>query len=98
MAFVRSSKYRHVYGTAFKRDNCYDGIRITKAPHDSNMCSVNGKFLAVVLEAQGGGAFLVAPLSAVSVHDRTYRCQLNSGVFWGLTSIMTMCIWPDRGS
>lgn len=31
------------------------------------MCSVNGKFVAVVLEAQGGGAFLVAPLDAVSM-------------------------------
>lgn len=66
MAFVRSSKFRHVFGTAWKREKCYDNIRITKSPHDSNMCSVNGKFLAVVLESQGGGAFLVAPLSKVS--------------------------------
>ena len=29
------------------------------------MCSVNGKFVAVVLESQGGGAFLVAPLTKV---------------------------------
>ena len=65
---VRSSKFRHVFGTDFKRDKCYDGIRITKAPHESNMCSVNGKFFAVVLEAQGGGAFMVAPLTAVSIH------------------------------
>lgn len=63
--FVRSSKYRHVFGTPFKREKCYDNIRITKSPHDSNMCSVNGKFVAVVLESQGGGAFLVAPLSKV---------------------------------
>ena len=65
--FVRSSKYRHVFGTAFKRDKCYDNIRISKAPHDTNMCSVNGKFIAVVLEAQGGGAFMVSPLDNVSL-------------------------------
>ena len=37
------------------------------------MCSVNGKFLAVVLEAQGGGAFLVAPLTAVSANSSVYH-------------------------
>lgn len=72
MAFVRSSKFRHVFGTAFKRDKCYDNIRITKSPHDTNMCSVNGKFVAVVLEAQGGGAFLVAPLDQVGRFDINY--------------------------
>ena len=73
MAFVRSSKFRHVFGTAFKRDKCYDNIRITKSPHDTNMCSVNGKFVAVVLEAQGGGAFFVAPLDAVSMTYNALR-------------------------
>ena len=63
--FVRYSKFRHVFGTPYKREKCYDNIKITKSPHDSNMCAVNGKFLAVVLEAQGGGAFLVVPLSKV---------------------------------
>ena len=29
------------------------------------MCDVNNKFLAVVLESQGGGAFLVTPLDKV---------------------------------
>lgn len=63
--FVRSSKYRHIAGTAEKRDKCYDGIRITKSPHESNMCDVNSKFVAVVMEGQGGGPFFVAPLSRV---------------------------------
>ena len=62
---VRSSKFRHVFGTASKRDKCYDNIRISKSPHDSNMSAVNKKFLAVILESQGGGAFLVAPLAKV---------------------------------
>lgn len=64
-SFVRSSKFRHVFGTAAKQDKCYDNLRISKSPHESNMSAVNSKFLAVVLEAQGGGAFFVAPLSKV---------------------------------
>ena len=66
--FVRSSKFRHVFGTAAKRDKCYDNIRITKGPHESNMSSVNQKFLAVVVEVQGGGSFLVLPLEKVRVY------------------------------
>lgn len=62
---VRSSKYRHVFGQAQKRDQCYDNIRITKNSWDANFCAVNPKFLAVVIEAAGGGAFLVLPLNKV---------------------------------
>ena len=65
MAFVRSSKFRHVFGTPYKKDNCYDNIRITKSPHESSMSSVNGKFLAVVQESSGGGSFFVCPLEKV---------------------------------
>lgn len=63
---VRNSKFRHVYGQAAKREQSYDNIRITKNSWDSNFCAVNPKFLAVVIEAAGGGAFLVLPLSKVS--------------------------------
>lgn len=66
MAFVRSSKYRHVFGTPAKKDLCYDNIKVTKTPHESLMCAVNKKFVAVVLESQGGGAFIVAPITEVS--------------------------------
>lgn len=67
MAFKqRHSKFKHVFGTPYKKDMCYDNVRITKSPWDSNMCDVNGKFFAVVLESQGGGAFLVIPLDKVS--------------------------------
>ncbi len=67
--FVRSSKFRHVFGTPNKKENCYDNVRITKSPHESNMCSVNGKFVAVVLESQGGGAFTVFPLAKVRMRS-----------------------------
>ena len=48
-------------------DQGYDGIKISRNAWDSTMSSVNTKFLAVVLEAQGGGAFMVIPLESVSV-------------------------------
>eukprot|EP01137_Pigoraptor_chileana_P024083 Opistho-2@91464 len=58
---VRSSKFRHVFGTPAKKEKCFDGFRITRNAWDSNYCAVNPKFIAVVLEAGGGGAFAVVP-------------------------------------
>lgn len=75
--FVRQSKFRHVFGQAAKRDQCYDNIRITKSSWDSTFCSVNPKYLAVITEAAGGGAFLVLSLDKV-----------NDGyIFWHLLLI-----------
>ena len=64
---VRSSKFRHVFGTPAKSDLCYNNVKITKIPWESNMCAVNSKFVAVVLESQGGGAFMVIPVEKVRV-------------------------------
>ena len=73
--FVRSSKFRHVEGKPAKKDMCYDNLKISKGPHESDMSSVNSKFIAVVLEVQGGGTFVVLPLkkvlSRVCVHIAT---------------------------
>jgi len=55
--FVRSSKFRHVYGNPYKKEECFDNIRITRNAWDSQYCAVNEKFVAVVVEAGGGGAF-----------------------------------------
>lgn len=62
---VRSSKFRHVYGSPAKRERCYDNVKITKNAHDSHFCAVNPKFVAVVTEVAGGGAFLVLPINQV---------------------------------
>lgn len=63
---VRSSKFRHVYGTAAKREQCYDNIRVSKSSWDSTFCAVNPKFLAIIVESAGGGAFIVLPHNKVS--------------------------------
>ena len=62
---VRSSKFRHVYGTSLKREQCYDNIRVSKSSWDSTFCAVNPKFLAIIVESAGGGAFIVLPHSKV---------------------------------
>lgn len=62
---VRSSKFRHVYGQALKREQCFDNIRVSKSSWDSTFCAVNPKFLAIIVESAGGGAFVVLPLNKV---------------------------------
>jgi coronin-1B/1C/6 len=37
--------------------------RVSKSSWDSTFCAVNPKFLAVIVESGGGGAFLVLPIS-----------------------------------
>uniref|UniRef100_A0A2H1VIU3 SFRICE_037829 n=1 Tax=Spodoptera frugiperda TaxID=7108 RepID=A0A2H1VIU3_SPOFR len=64
---VRSSKFRHVYGQALKREQCYDNIRVSKSSWDSTFCAVNPKFLAIIVESAGGGAFIVLPHNKVSL-------------------------------
>jgi len=60
---VRSSKYRHVFGTVAKKEDCYDDLRITRTAWDSNYICANPKFFAVIYEAGGGGAVGVIPWS-----------------------------------
>lgn len=62
---VRQSKFRHIFGSNMKREQCYDNIRVSKSSWDSTFCSVNPKFLAVIVESGGGGAFLVVPLAKI---------------------------------
>lgn len=51
---VRSSKYRHVYGTAGKPEECYQDLRVTRNPWDANFIKANTKFFAVAWEGGGG--------------------------------------------
>lgn len=74
---MRKSKFRHVFGKALRRDQCYDSIRITKSSWDSTFTAVNPKFVAIITEAAGGGSFLVLPLSKVGRVARD--CPLVAG-------------------
>ncbi|KAJ8403647.1 hypothetical protein AAFF_G00349730 [Aldrovandia affinis] len=59
----RSSKFRHVFGKASTKENCYDGVPITRSVQDNHFCAINPRFVAVITECAGGGAFLV-----ISIH------------------------------
>jgi len=110
---VRNSKFRHVFGQAAKKQDCYENIRITKSAWDSTFCSVNPKFLAVITESAGGGAFLVIPLDKVGRIDRDVPlvtghkaavldiawCPHNDNVIASGSEDCTVKIWqiPDGG-
>ncbi|KAF9175238.1 Coronin-like protein crn1 [Mortierella sp. AD011] len=61
--FVRPSKYRHVYGTAARREFSYDNVKVSGNAWDSNLIKVNPKFFSLNWNSSGGGAFAVIPLS-----------------------------------
>uniref|UniRef100_UPI00398EA0C5 coronin-1C-like n=1 Tax=Pristiophorus japonicus TaxID=55135 RepID=UPI00398EA0C5 len=69
---VRESKFRHVFGQAVKSDQCYDDIRVSRVTWDSSFCAVNPLFLAIIVEASGGGAFLVLPLVKTGRVEKAY--------------------------
>jgi len=60
---VRASKFRHVFGQPFKKEECYDELKVTKNAWDSNYAAANPNFIAVIWEAGGGGSFAVIPWS-----------------------------------
>lgn len=84
---VRQSKFRHVFGQPVKNDQCYEDIRVSRVTWDSTFCAVNPKFLAVIVEASGGGAFLVLPLSKVG----PLRAEGRSAGSWA-TPARRLCI------
>lgn len=69
MAFIRQSKFRHVFGTAARKDGCYEGFRVTNCAFEGNFIAANKKFVAVCVEVGGAGAFIVIPISAVGRLD-----------------------------
>jgi len=60
---VRSSKYRHVFGSVAKKEECYDDLKATRSAWDSNFIAANPKYFSVLWEAAGGGSFAVVPFS-----------------------------------
>jgi coronin-1B/1C/6 len=56
---VRSSKYRHVFGTPNKKENCYDNLKVTRSAWDSNFVCASRENFSVIWESGGGGAVAV---------------------------------------
>jgi len=54
--FVRSSKYRHVFANVPRREDIWDGVKMTKSAWDSNWVAASNKWVAVAWQTAGGGA------------------------------------------
>jgi len=67
--FVRSSKFRHVFGAVAKKEECFDDLRVTRSAWDSNYAAASPLYLAVLYEAGGGGSFIVLPHTATGKVD-----------------------------
>jgi coronin-1B/1C/6 len=59
--FVRQSKYRHVFGTQAKREECYDQVKVTRSAWDSAKIAASTQQFSVIWDAAGGGAFVPIP-------------------------------------
>ncbi|XP_054468665.1 coronin-1C-A [Anoplopoma fimbria] len=110
---VRQSKFRHVFGQAVRNDQCYDDIRVSRVTWDSSFCAVNPKFVAIIIDASGGGAFLVLPLQKSGRIDKVYPtvcghtgpvldidwCPHNDLVIASGSEDCTIMVWqiPENG-
>ncbi|XP_019366789.1 PREDICTED: coronin-6 isoform X1 [Gavialis gangeticus] len=108
---VRQSKFRHVFGQAAKANQAYEDIRVSKVTWDSSFCAVNPKFVAIIVEAGGGGAFMVLPLSKTGRVDKNFPlvtghtapvldidwCPHNDNVIASASEDTTVMVWqiPD---
>lgn len=54
-----------MYGQAFKKELCYENLKITKNAWDSNIIQTNGKYISANWDASGGGAFAIIPVEEV---------------------------------
>jgi len=69
---VRSSKYRHVFGQPFRKEDCYDELKVTRNAWDSNYIAANPNYFALVWEAGGGGSFAVVPFKNTGKLDAKF--------------------------
>jgi len=56
---VRSSKFRHVFGTPAKKELTYDGLKPSRSAWDNNKLTASNKYIGLIWDAGGGGAFVV---------------------------------------
>ncbi|XP_034996126.2 coronin-6 isoform X3 [Zootoca vivipara] len=108
---VRQSKFRHVFGQPVKADQMYEDIRVSKVTWDSSFCAVNPKFVAIIVESGGGGAFMVLPLAKTGRVDKNIPlvtghtapvldidwCPHNDNIIASASEDTTVMVWqiPD---
>lgn len=62
---VRTSKFRHVFGTGSKKEACYDGVNVSLDSNDWHLVKANTQYLSIHWDSAGGGAFLVHPHTSI---------------------------------
>ncbi|XP_033102280.1 coronin-1A-like [Anneissia japonica] len=72
MAFVRSSKFRHIFGKKYANENTFTNVRLTEINFDGVVITANAKFLAFVVKTGGGGAFGVLPIEKYGRLDQSF--------------------------
>ncbi|EEH35681.1 actin binding protein [Paracoccidioides lutzii Pb01] len=85
--FVRSSKYRHVFGRPTRKEQCYDNLHISRNAWDTNLVKVNPQYISVNWETSGGGAFAVLPT------NETGRLPERFPLFRGHTAVVLDTDW-----
>lgn len=78
---VRQSKFRHVFAQVWKSEHCIDDVRVSRVTWDSPLCAVNPKFIAIIVEAGGGGAFLVVPIGKVQLSLYILSCNFKTDIY-----------------
>jgi len=68
--FVRSSKYRHVFAAAPRKEVVWDGVKLTKNAWDSNFVTVNPTWVGVAWQVGGGGAVGLIDANSVGKLDK----------------------------
>merc|ERR1711967_197701 len=54
MSVVRSSKFRHVFGTPFKREECFENVNAQISASEVNHIAANSKYISVAWKVGGG--------------------------------------------
>ena len=89
---MRSSPFKHVFGTAAKPEACVADVRMTKNSYDSDFSAVNATYVAVAWD-RTGGAFAIIP--------RTFagRLEHNHPTFTGHTGpVLSLAFNPFNDS
>ena len=79
---VRTSKFRHIFGD--RNVKSYNGIPISKNAHEQDFCAVNPKFVAVVAEQIGGGAFFVLKTDKIGSVDSSSKISKHNGAVYDI--------------
>ena len=61
-SIVRESKFRHVFGKAWKKELCFTDVKLQSSTNQSNSIRVSDKYFSVPWQTAGGGSFIVVPL------------------------------------